>query len=108
MLTLTLSLLAGCFSGTDYAEGYVEAQCERILECYSEESLAVLSYDDVDGCVEYKAAEIEAEEARTSAEDCAFDRKAAQSCVDGLYTISCDEFNANEFPPECYEVCQEG
>ena len=106
MLMLTLSLLAGCFSGTDYAEGYVEAQCERILECYSEESLAVLPYSDVEGCLEYKAAEIEAEEARTAAEDCAFDRKLAQTCVDDLYAISCDEFNANEFPDDCYDVCE--
>jgi len=105
MLVILLSLLMGCFSEMDYAEGYWTAHCERVLECYDGDSADALSYDDVDQCVVYNEISLADTRAEVEAEDCAYAPQAAQDCIDELASVSCDDFLSGDFMEACEAVC---
>ena len=105
---LLLAALIGCYTESDYAEGFTEADCTLRLECYSEDALSYLDYSDVEGCMAYEADTIDRIAAEKAAEDCAYDRKAARECVEGMYALSCEDYLLNDFPQSCQEICGDG
>ena len=104
---ILMSLLAGCYTQDDFAQDLWAADCERVLECYSDASLEALPYDDVDACLAYNAESIEDTRVETEGQDCRYDAGAAEACVAAVTDASCEDFLDDAFRETCEAVCGE-
>lgn len=104
-MSLTFALLAACYSPEDFSADYNAVQCDKIYECNDE---AVLEYipnrgEDLESCYAERD-----EDSPSDVEDCAFDAKVGQECVEEMSRLTCSDYNGGtNWPASCDLVCGE-
>ena len=82
---LSLSLLAGCLTGSNYPAERARTYCASLFSCVAEGEIELLTtYDDVNECVAEERRVFEASSAYQSYLDggCAFDSDSARRCLE--------------------------
>lgn len=104
MLTLS-ALLVGCYSPEDFGAEYNAVNCDKIYECFDESVIELVpdAGDDLESCYDVRDEPTDADE-----DDCAFDAKQAQLCVDETAAMACGDYTGGtNWPTSCDTVCGE-
>jgi len=93
-------LLAACgLTEDNFPQRRAEVYCPRYLECAPQDTLDALGVATVDDCVALQTS------GQATTEDCAFDARAAQDCLDVIEEVSCEDLVAQQNMPACLLVC---
>ncbi len=89
-----VALAAGCYGPDQFQEDSALTRCALYEECSLLTNLGVESYD---ACLELL---------RSEAYACVeYDASAAESCIEGLEALSCEEYHTGFFPMSCLDAC---
>lgn len=100
---MLLSLLFACYSTEDFSSEYNSAVCDKIYECYDEDVLEFITDrgDDAESCKDERD-----QPTRADDEECSFDRKVAQLCVEETVRMPCQDYTeGTNWPESCDLVC---
>ena len=101
-LFLLSSLIAtGCGGGVSedkFGEEAAKSICAKMFEC--NEAMISKVYEDEAACQDALSGDYEP---GAKTDDCDYDAKAADDCLDAFDAMSCDDVKAGTVPSECDE-----
>lgn len=104
-MPLLIAIWTGCYSPEDFSADYNATVCDKIYECYDVDVLEFVPNrgDDLESCYADRD-----EPTRADDDECAFDRKIAQTCVEETAGMACGDYTGGtNWPPSCDLVCGE-
>jgi hypothetical protein len=97
-------LLVACVTSTSFPTQLVSVSCDRLKEC--NKATFEDSYDDLADCRDDN--EGDAEDVNDCyADNCDFDAKKAQSCLQDYRTSDCDDIGDEDDCSEIYDDCDD-
>ena len=106
LLVLSSLIATGCGGGVsedEFGEEAAKSICAKMFECL-DESVVTKMYADEEACQEALSSDYDP---GAKTDDCDYDSKAADDCLDAFDAMSCDDLKAGTMPSECDEdkVC---
>jgi hypothetical protein len=99
LLFLSSLIATGCSGGPsedEFAEEAAEVFCAKMFECFDDTVLDMM-YEDEEACRESMQGEMEP----GGEDDCEYDSKAADECLDAFEDADCADLKAGTVPSEC-------
>ena len=98
LLLLSSLIATGCGGGVsedDLGKEAAKSVCAKMFEC--NEAMVSKVYEDEAACQDALSGDYEP----GAEDDCDYDSKAADDCLDAFDALSCDELKAGTTPSEC-------
>ena len=99
LFLLSSMIATGCGGGPsedEFAEEFAKVYCAKMFECF--DSMAGKMYEDEEACRETMEGDGKPSEKE---DDCDYDSKAADDCLDAFDAMECDDLKTGDIPPEC-------
>ena len=99
-----VGLNTACLTEAAFTEQSDQAICDLNFLCLDAVILEFYEWDDVQDCLDERAADAAAEQ--TTMDVCTFDSDAAQECLDELAAVSCEDYRENLGFESCADTCE--
>ena len=110
-LFVALGLLSACGGMTEdeFADEMIVVTCDKMFECTTAEEIEAAGAFWVFGAdsEECQAIFDSAEATEDTGAECEFDGAAAQECLDGYESMTCEEAAEGTAPDACNNICGE-
>ena len=99
LLLLSSLIATGCGGGVsedEFGEEFAKVYCAKMFECF--DAMAGKMYDDEEACRQAMEGD---DNPGDKTDDCDYDSKAADDCLDAFDAESCEDLKAGTTPSEC-------
>jgi hypothetical protein len=102
LLLLSSLIATGCGGGVsedEFAAEFAKSYCAKMFECMDQKALDFMGWDDEEACRQAMDGDGKGGD---KSDDCNYDSKAADDCLDAFDALSCDDLKSGTTTlPEC-------
>lgn len=107
VIALGTVFACGSASPESQCESAVSTTCQKLFQCLDSATLQTMGYASEGDCeTKQKAQDNCANATAQCAAPKVYNSSAADQCLSGLQSMSCDDLKAGKTPPVCQQVCQ--